>query len=407
MNSRLPLENIRVLDFSHVWAGPMLAGLLADMGAQVIKIETRGRPDLWRTRPGIKYKDLDADKYELCPGFHNLNRNKMSITLNLKNPKAIEIIKKLASCSDIVNENMTAGTMASLGLGYNDLKSVKEDIIYISSCAFGQTGDLAGLPGYGPTMQALSGFDYTLGYYGERPLGLFAIPFSDGNAATQGAIIVLAALYRRNKTGKGMYIDYSQVEGLMSLIGSNIMQAVQGKEVLPKGNCHPAMSPYNFYPCKGEDEWVSIAVKTEEEWKKFCQAAGHPEWVSDERFADASRRVANRKILDELISEWTRQYSAEEITRILRNNQLAAAPLLNPEQFENHPLFKDRSFVQTTHTIVGKQSLFGLPWRFSEMPKPITKPAPVLGEHNDYVLSEILGISQEEINRLKEEKVIY
>ena len=180
--TRLPLENIRILDFTHVWAGPMMTGALGDLGAQVIKVESKTRLDLWRTRPGAKWKDIPANKMELCPGFHNVNANKLSITLNLKKPEAVGLIKKLAAVSDVVCENMTAGTMDKLGVGYKALREVKNDILYLSSCAFGQKGELSKLPGYGPTMQALSGFDFTLGYRGERPLGLFAVPFKIGRA---------------------------------------------------------------------------------------------------------------------------------------------------------------------------------------------------------------------------------
>jgi len=405
---KLPLENIRILDFTHVWAGPMMAGTLGDMGAEVIKVESRTRLDLWRTRPGIAWKDLPYDKFDLCPGFHNVNANKMSLTLNLKKPESIEIIHKLAAHCDVVCENMTAGTMSKLGIGYEDLKKEKEDIIYISSCAFGQKGELSRLPGYGPTMQAMSGFDYTLGYHGERPLGLFAVPFSDGNAGTQSILAVLAALYYRKKTGKGIHLDCSQVEGLMDLVGYRTVSAAEVENFSPDGNHSPVMAPYNFYPVSGDDDWVSIAVASEEEWKSLCEAAGHSEWATDPRFCDMPSRVANSKELDKLLSAWTKNYTAEDLTALLRARNLAVAPLTKPQNFEQHPFFRDRgTFVKTVHSAVGEETLFGSPWQIEGVSREVRLPSPMMGEHNEKILSSLLGMSKEEIDRLTEEQVLY
>lgn len=407
MRQKLPLKNIRVLDFGHVWAGPMIGGLLADMGAEVIKIESSKRLDLWRNRPGIMWKNINAPKYELCPGFHNLNRNKLSITLDLTKPKAIELLKKLAKVSDIVNENMTPNTMKKLGFDYEEVKKVKEDIIYISSSALGQFGDLSNLPGYGPTTHAVSGFDYTIGYYNERPLGIFAIPFSDANTGLHGAFAVLSALYYRKKTGEGIYIDLSEAETMMYIIGDKIIQSYHNNEdIQPQGNYDSTICPHNFYPCKGEDQWVSIAIKDDDEWRSFCRAVNEPEWIGDDRFINTKNRNSNREILDDLISQWTAQYTQDEIIDILQKADIAVAPLLNPENFQRHPFYKKRSFIKCIHPIVGEEALFGSAWKMRSLTDMPNKPAPLLGEHNDYVFGQILNLSDSEIAQLKEEEVI-
>lgn len=406
MSNKLPLKNIRVLDFGHVWAGPMVGGLLADMGAEVIKIESRTRLDLWRTRPGIMWKNIEAEKYELCPGFHNVNRNKLSITLNLGKPKAAELLKRLAKVSDVVNENMTPGTMKKLGFDYEEVKKVKEDIIYLSSSALGQYGELSNLPGYGPTTHAVSGFDYTIGYHNERPLGVFAIPFSDANTGLHGAFAILSALYYRNKTGEGTYIDLSEAETMMYIIGDKIIQTYKNKEIQPEGNYNPAICPNNFYPCKGEDQWVSIAIKDDSEWRSFCLVVNRPKWIDDERFADVTKRNNNGEILDKLISQWTEQYTPDEVVDRLQKEGIAVAPLLNPENFQSYPFYRKRSFIKSIHPIVGEEMLFGSPWKLKGVTNTVGKPAPSLGEHNDYVFGQILNFSESEIARLKEEEVI-
>jgi len=407
MSNKLPLKNIRIIDFGHVWAGPMVGGLLADMGAEVIKIESSKRLDLWRNRPGIMWKNINAPKYELCPGFHNLHRNKLSITLDLTKPKAVELLKRLAKVSDIVNENMTPNTMKKLGFDYEEVRKVKEDIIYISSSALGQFGDLSNLPGYGPTTHAVSGFDYTIGYHNERPLGVFAIPFSDANTGLHGAFAILSALYHRKRTGEGTYIDLSEAETMMYIIGDKIMQSYcTNQNIQPQGNYDPAICPNNFYPCKGEDQWVAIAIKNDDEWRSFCLVVNRSEWIDDERFTDPTSRNKNKGILDDFIAQWTAQYTQDEVVDMLQKKGIAANPLLNPENFQSHPFYKKRSFIKCTHPITGEEMLFGSVWKLKSVTDIPNKPAPLLGEHNEYIFGQILNLTESEIAQLKEEEII-
>lgn len=401
---KLPLEGYRIVDFGWVWAGAVLGHILADYGAETIKVESKRRLD--GLRLGRVFEVGTA--LEINPTFHNLNRNKLSITVDMQQPKGVELLKSLVSKSDVVVENFTPDILKKRGLDYESLVEVKPDIIMISLRAAGDYGPLAHIVTYAPVISALSGIDSMVGYADERPLG-FRHAYADPTASLFGAFAVLGALRYRERTGKGQYIDLSQWEATTTLIGEAIMDYTMNKRVYgPQGNRHPSMAPYGNYPCKEKDTWVSIAVKTEKEWEGLCRAMGNQPWTKDPRFADKFKRLKNATHLDQYIAKWTSTQTDYEAAKILQKNGVAATPLLTTEGIFVDPHFNERhTFVHIDHPVVGAEVIYNLPWKLSGCPPKPFRHAPILGEHNKYVFGEILGLSDEEIAKLMDEKVIY
>ncbi|RLC95263.1 MAG: hypothetical protein DRI39_00520 [Chloroflexi bacterium] len=398
-----PLQGYRVINFGWVFAGPYLATMMGDLGAEVIKIETRSRVDSMRLSPDNLDRDPDRD-----PWFHSGVRNQLSVTLDMAQPAAIPIIKQLVKISDIVVENFSPKVMRDHDLHYESLAKVNPGIIMISLPATGHYGPLRDAQTYGPSLTGLAGVDNLVGYYGERVLGLQQA-YADVNSALHGAFAVLAALRYRKRTGKGQFIEMAQLEAVIGIAGEAVMEYVMNGNVLgTQGNRYPTMCPHNNYRCKGEDNWVSIGVKTEQEWKNFCEAIGNPPWAQDERFADKYSRLKHQEELDRLITEWTVNYTHYEATDILQKHGVAAAPCLDTEgRFFDPHLQERRTYLEVEHPTTGVDFIANTAWVLPDNPTEIRHRSPLLGEHNSYVFKELLGMSDEEIARLESEKVIY
>jgi len=398
-----PLQGYRVINFGWVFAGPYMASMLGDLGAEVIKVETRNRIDSMRLSPDNLDREPDRD-----PWFHSGVRNQLSISIDMDQPQAIPVLKDLIRISDVVVENFSPRVMTEHGLDYKSLAETNPGIIMVSLPAAGQYGPLRDAQTYGPSLTGLAGVDSMVGYYGERALGLQQA-YADVNSALHGAFAALAALYYRQRTGKGQYIDLAQLEAVISIAGEAIMEYIMNGRVLGTlGNRHPTMCPHNNYRCKGEDKWVSIAVKTEEEWKGFCQAMGNPPWTKEEKFADRYSRLRNQEELDRLISQWTINYTDYEVTDILQKSGVAAAPCLDTEgRFFDPHLQERQTYLEVEHPTTGVDWVANTTWRLSENPTEIRYRSPLLGEHNSYVFKELLGMPEEEITRLEAEKVLY
>ena len=407
----LPLAGLRVLDLSWVWSGPMVGSIMADFGAEVIKIEHSERLDNTRLRgkPVVKGRKIEGKSIELGPYFHNLNRNKLSITLNLKTRKGAQLFKDLIKKSDILIENFTTNTLPKLGLGYEDLNKVRPELVMLSLPGAGQSGSLSDLRAYAPVLSSLAGLEYMVGYEGEPPLGMMNLGLSDPNAATQGLFAVMVGLYHREITGRGTYIDMSQLEASLACLGEAIMEyEMNGRLLGPRGNFHRSQAPYGIYPCKGEDTWVAISVDSEEEWEGFVRALGNPDWAENHRFASKEGRLKNRKMLDAKLKEWTSGLVREGVLSKLRAEGVAATPVLSIEEQYEDEHFRERGIHQRVmHPILGEVTFFSVPWHLEKAQGTIRRPAPLLGEHNEYIYGEILGLCQEEIQRLQSEKVIY
>lgn len=402
---RYALSSIRIVDFTWAWAGPYCTKLLVDMGAEVIKIETNKRPDIARWMPPFP---------EEIPGlnrsgrFNKRHRGKLSITIDLTTEAGIDLIKKIIGVSDVITENYSRRVMKKFGLEYEAVMEIKPNIVYISLSAFGTTGIYKDYVAYGPNQAAMSGLANLTGYRDGPPIS-FGTALADPTAGLNGAVAVLAALYHRSRTGKGQHIDLSQTEMFTCLVGQPIMDYVMNGRVLSRdGNRDQIMAPHNFYRCKGEDKWVSIAIATDEEWQSFCSALGNPPWAKDEKFSDQLSRWQNQEELDRLVEAWTMDHTHYEVMDILQKVGVAAMPALNGEEICHNPQLRERGFlVEVDHPEIGKRLMPGVSMKLSETPGAIRGSAPLLGEHNHYVFGQLLGMSPKEILELEEAGVIY
>ena len=387
------------MDFGWAWAGAVCGQILGDFGAEVIKVESRTRLDPMRQgRPIIG----DKPDPEQNPISSNVNRNKLSLAVNLKNPEAVDLVRRLVGVSDIVVENMSVGVLDRLGLGYEDLRKVRPDVIMVSLPAAGRTGPLSSIRAYGPTITGLSGVDSLVGYENETPTG-FQQPIADPNVGLHALLAVLAALRHRRKTGLGQYIESSQLQALMPLLGSAIAEyTMTGRVPGPQDNRRPGFGPYGTYACTGQDQWVAIAVATDGEWRSLCLAMGLAELADDPRFADPHLRSQNRHELDALVTDWTSTRSAEAVTELLQANGVAAAPCLGVEgRFFNEHFRSRDAYVAVTHPVLGAEFIYGTPWKFSETPGSVHRRVPLLGEHNGYVTRDLLQLSEEQITQME------
>jgi crotonobetainyl-CoA:carnitine CoA-transferase CaiB-like acyl-CoA transferase len=407
----LPFESLRIIDMGWVWTGPMVGYIFADLGAEVIKLEHTERLDNTRLRgnPIIKGKRIEGKSIELGPYYHNLNRNKLSARLNLKHPKGIELFKALVKKSDILIENFTPNTLSKLGLSYGSLKEVRPELIMLSLSVAGQEGPISNMLGYAPVISSFSGLESLVGYEDEPPLGMMTFGLSDPNAAIHAFFAVMVALYHREKTGEGLHIDMSQLEASCALLAEALLEyQMNGRVMRPQGNYHRKQVPHGIYPCKGEDSWVAISIDSEECWERLKQVMGNPDWSEDPVLQKESGRLVKRREIDERLANWTMNFYRDEIVETLQRHGIAAIPVLSmEEQYEDRHYRYRRIHQEVTHPLLGKEVLFALPWKLSETPSSIRKSAPLLGEHDNYVYETVLGLSSEEIEKLKEEKIIY
>ena len=410
------LQDVRIVDLGSAWAGPMAGQLLADMGAEVIKVESRARMDGMRLgRPMVGEDLAGGDRGlwpELQPVFHGLNRNKLSVTLNLRTDDGRAILRRLASVSDVVLSNFSPGVLERLGMDYNSLIKAKPDIIVAAMPAFGDTGPLSDMVAYAPIIQAMSGMMSLVGYpteEGEPLVGELQAAWSDTVAALCAALGVVAALRHRNRTGCGQYVEAAHLEGTAALLGVPMLQyQMTGNVPTPLGNDDPDFAPHNNYPCAGEDAWVSIAVGADTEWRALVGVMGREELNTDARFCDSTSRWRNRRALDVIVAEWTRARTPDEATKLLQSAGVAAMPVMNiADQFADPHLNARDTYVEIDHPHVGAEMLYGVPWRFSDTPGSVRAPAPLLGQHNDYVLSEVLGLDTDRIGELVDKQVVY
>ncbi len=392
MTDRLPLEGIRIADFTQVVIGPYLTMMLAEMGAEVIKVETISRTQLdTRTIAGVT----------------GLNASKKGITLDLKNPKAVEIAKRLVAVSDIAAENFGTGVMDRLGLGYDELRKVKPDIIMVSNASIARSGPMKNAIGYFAEVNAFAGYTYLTGYRDVAPGQVGGI-WTDHFTGTLALYLVLSALHYRERTGKGQFIETSMAENVIASMPELILDYLaNGRDLGQQENEDPYMSPHNMYRCSGFDRWIAIAVSNDAEWRAMCDVMGDPPWSGEARFSDQLGRLEHRKDLDALITEWTSQHEDYEIMRMLQAAGVAAGPVLDSKGLADDPQLKERGYLVDLGEVEGAHlAIPALPFKLSDCPPGIYKVAPGFGEHNHHVLSEILGYSEAEIGQLIEENVL-
>ena len=385
----LPLEGTRVIEFTTAWVGPGCGLMLAEMGAEVIKIDNPTLPDLHRRIPPFA-----EGKPGLNRGgwFAVYNRGKKECILDLKQPEGVETAKRLVKISDIVVTNFAPRVMDNLGLGYSVLKEVKPDLVMVSASGYGATGPDKDSLAYGAILEAYAGMDSLIGYPGGPPQGC-GLPISDHTAATLSAFAVLAALHYRDLTGEGQFIDLSEVEGLLACMPEAIMEfTMNGRLPQAKGNRDDVMAPHGCYRCQGEDKWVAIAVSNDDEWKALCQAMGKSELVTDERFENGANRLQNQDDLDKIISGWTAKQTPIDVMTELQKVNVAATPVYNAEEVYGDPHLRARGvFVALEQPETGERELPGVFAKLSMTPGAVRGREPLLGEHTDWVLKELLA----------------
>ena len=416
----LPLSGVRVLDLAQVYAGPTCARLLADLGADVIKIEGLKRMDI--TRNFIMPENVAAEDYWNTAGYFLLrNGGKRSLTLDFSEESGgagVDIVKKLIPQCDIVVESFTPHVMAKFGLDYKSLTAIKPDIIMISLSGYGQNGPWRDFSAYGMGLEPASGISSITGYENGDPLRT-GISFTDPYSGIVGAGAVLAALVYRRRTGKGQYIDLSEQEAAIPVVGYALMEqamsalggsASGGNGRPPKriGNRSYWYAPQGAYRCTGEDNWLVISIRDDDEFAALAKVLGHPEWATDKRFAGNTSRMQNHDALDALIEAWTDTQDHVEAMHTLQAAGVLAAAVLNPKEVLLDPHLRERGFFDRVDTEnAGVRPVpHQLGAKFSAFEMDSARRAPKLGEHNHEVLSSLLGLTDAEIAELAEKQVI-
>ena len=392
MANQLVLHGIRILDFSWVLAGPYATRLLADFGAEVIKVQ-----------PLMPEAQGKFDR-----GYYNTwNRNKLGITLNLNKPKGVALAKRLAGISDAVVDNFTPRVIANWGLDYPNLKKVKPDIIMLSMSTMGSTGPWRDYVGFGPTVQAFSGITHLTSYPGKPPSGL-GYAYADHVAGLMAASALIGALEYRRKTGEGRYIDVSQVEAMTNLLGSAFLEyGVTSKPPEPAGNRSKEAAPHGVYHCRGDDRWCAISVSSDDEWRAFKRVLGNPLWTEDKRFVTLSGRLEDADELDRLVESWTRDHTAEEVMAWLQKVGIAAGIVQDARDLAKDPQLRARDFfIELDHPELGSIVSDATPIKLSETPARYSRAAPSQGRDNDYVYKQLLSMSEDELADLRQQGII-
>jgi crotonobetainyl-CoA:carnitine CoA-transferase CaiB-like acyl-CoA transferase len=408
------LEGTRVLDLTRVWSGPLAGRILADLGAEVIHIigrvtvgETRIPPDMAQMLGIFPEDDPGERPWNRTSKGNDLGRNKLGFTLELNTEQGVEIFKRLVKISDVVLENYSPRVMPNLDLDYPVLREINPAIIMCSMPGFGSTGPYRDYVSYGTNLDAATGLASLMGYPdGDAHLSGNAYP--DPVAALHATGAILTALFHRHRTGEGQYIDLSQAESATCVIGEAVLGYALNKKIPPRlGNRHPIYAPHGCYRCKGDDKWVVIAVSTEEEWQALAKVMGRLDWIKDKRFVDHTSRRRNQDELDEMIEAWTRQYTHNEVMHLLQKAGVPAGAVLDAAELMSDKHLRERDFFwEMDHPDVGLRKYCALPIKLLHTPAKKRRAAPCLGEHNEYVLGDLLGLTRAEIDQLEENGVI-
>jgi benzylsuccinate CoA-transferase BbsF subunit len=412
----LALEGIRILDLTDAVSGPFCTMLLGDCGAEVIRIESmrhlgfRGDPSGSSplAKGGKDISQIDVSQL-ITPNFARYNLDKLSVNLNLTRPEGKELFMKLVDMSDVVVDNLSYGVMKTWGLDYEELIKVKKDIVYASLPSLGE-GPHAKWTTWGMNLLAFTGFANSWGHP-DTPMEQRATSntYADYVVGTLAAASILAALYHRGKTGEGQFVEVSQTDSTVALLGLIYLDYfINHRLPKPVGNRHSQFAPYNCYRCKGVDRWCVIATFNDEDWQNLCRVVGKLEWAQDPRFTTIETRLSNADELDKGIEVWTSQRTPHQVMKLMQSAGVAAGAVQNSEdmyydlQLRNAGYMIDIEVGQR-----GKMTFDGPPLRLSEGQKDRMEKAPLLGAHNDYVYQQLLGLSKEEVERLIRTKIIY
>lgn len=402
MTAQLPLAGLRILDFGWIYAVPHATAYLGALGADVIRVESTLAPDLVRFLTGTD----GVPGFNRSGIFDSINFSHRGIALNLAQPAAQTIARKLVALSDVVTENFTVGNMQKYGLGYEELRKIRPDLIMLSGTPLGQDGPYARTVGFGPTTQAYAGLCHITGYPRSFPCGIGGT-WPDFAVGTAMVFFLLAALYHRDRTGEGQYLDLSMAEMVTTMIPEAMLEfLMNGRDTAPIGNRDDAMAPHGVYPVAGDDKWIAIAISTDTEFVELCTSLGAASLARDPRYARLVDRLRNVDLLDAEVAARTKLFTREDLVARLRDRKLAAGPVNNTQDLMGDPAFLTSGMLKTLHHgEVGDRVIPTLPVRFSQI-EPRYFGAPMIGEHTDQVLSDLLGMGADEIATLKADKVL-
>ena len=388
------LRGIKVADFSWTGVGPGTARYFADHGATVVKLETQGHPDILRITAPFKddIPGIDRGSY-----WANYNCNKYGITLDLNNPKGIVLAKRLIAWADIMLESFTPGVIKRWGLDYESVKGLNPKLIYASTSQMGQTGPYAHYSGYGIMSAAVAGFTDITGWPNLPPDTPF-LSYTDFVAHRFLIVSVLTALLHRKRTGQGQYIDQSQLESGLQFLSPGILNyEINGRIITRDGNRDPQSAPHGAFRCAGDDRWCVIAVFTDNEWRALCQAMGKPNLAHDPKYDNLAKRKECEDELNRIVEEWTNKQSAEIVMTKLQSVGVAAGVVETAEDMHNDPQLKHRNhFWVYDHPIIGPHTVDAPAMQLSKTPAQQYRRAPCMGENNEYVFTQILGMADEE-----------
>ena len=412
--SRLPLEGIRVLDSTYVFALPYTGGQLTDLGAEVIKIEGPGRPDITRTGGlyGTFPDNVTGEDWWNRPSTYNLlNRGKRSLTLDLSTERGRDLFRQMVRISDVVMENFTPRVMRGWGLDYPNLKKIKPDIILVSNTGYGHgDGPYSSYPAQATTQEGTHGHCWVTGYPNEGP-SKAGRSFVDFLSTWSAVFAIGAALRYRNLSGKGQWVDIGMYQAGVMFLSEYIMDAIaNGREGGRMGNRHPYRAPQGCYRTHGHDHWITLSVASDEEWQSLCSLMGQEDLSSDTRFADLLSRQQNHDQIDQVISEWTKDQERYDLMHLLQGAGIAAGPVLNSRDVHLDPHYQSRNFLERVEfppeRQMGTRVLMGRPFKFSNTPMKITGPAPKFGEGNEHFLKALLGVDEETFQGLVQDAII-
>ncbi len=387
------LKGLRVLDLSWVWSGPLVASLLADLGAEVIKIEHPSRLDSVRQRgrPLRDGHEVPGPVAELNPWFNQLNHGKRSVVLDIKSPQDRARLLELAATCDIVVENMRPGALPKLGLGYEDFAVVNPAIVMLSMSLSGQWGPLSNMKGYAGIMTSMAGLESLVGHQEAdgSPLvvGMAKTALGDPNAASHALCVLMAALQRRKETGKGLWIDLSQTDAILSILPGPLVESQLYGQAPVLGNRHPMYAPHGHFTCQGDAEWVAISVQTDAQWQALIAAAGDADLA---RYAalDAQGRIDQRQEIERALEAWTSHHEPAAVVDALLAARVPVAPVASYQEMSGAPWRARRALTRVVeHRYIGQQEIVVPPWLFAGRSAGIAQAAPLLGENTDEVLS--------------------
>ncbi|MBP1724689.1 MAG: CoA transferase [Deltaproteobacteria bacterium] len=403
----LPLNGIRVIDLTVVWSGPYATQMLADWGAEVIRVESCQHWQNYTRGTEARPSQATIGRKVGLPWFRGYPDWKAHPRAwnDLTRPAGMDIFKRLVPKSDLLIENNSVDTMDKMGISYDLLKELKPDIIMIRMPGWGLTGPNSGYRAFGLQMEHTCGHSYIRGYRDTPPTTLTTSFHCDAVAGGTAAFAALMALRQRDRTGKGQFIEIPQIESMIPQLGQSIMDyTMNGRVQTTVQNWHPSLAtaPHNCYRCLGDDRWINITVTSEEEWEALCGVMGRPEWIRDERFADALSRVRNQEALDKRIEAWTVSQENILLMHRLQEAGVPAGAVYNAADAFADPHLKERGFFQEmTQEDCGAHLYHGLPWKASKTPNHLRLPPCRLGEHNEYVYKEVIGVSDEEYAELE------